>query len=145
MPTLPTVDLPDRIQKLLAERQHHSDAVTRIDEILGGVNAALKGASLASPNGQKSVATAAPAPAPAPAGKPKKRRRGRGHFPLSAEESILAFVKQMRSPTTAQINEHLQAEGRSSSANNALGKLFREKKLKRTAIEGQRGSRYSVA
>jgi hypothetical protein len=139
MPTLPTVDLPDRIQKLLAERQHHSDAVTRIDGILGGVSAALKGAPLASSNGQKSVTAA-----PAPAGPAKKRRRGRGHFPLSAEESILAFVKQMKNPTTAQINDHLIMEGRSSSANNALGKLFREKKLKRTAIEGQRGSRYSL-
>jgi hypothetical protein len=42
-------------------------------------------------------------------------------------------------------HKHLKGEGRSSSANNALGKLVREKKLKRTPIVGKRGSRYSLA
>jgi hypothetical protein len=54
-------------------------------------------------------------------------------------------VKQQKNPTSAEIQKHLKDEGRSSSASNALGKLVREKKLKRTPIAGQRGSRYSLA
>jgi len=138
MPTLPATDLPNRIQKLLEERQQHADSIAHIDHILAGVSETLKGASLASPNGKKPVA------APV-AIKGKKQRRGRGHFAVSAEDSILAFVKQKKNPTSAEINQHIMSEGRSSSANNALGKLVKEKKLKRTPLEGQRGSRYSLA
>ena len=53
-------------------------------------------------------------------------------------------MKQNGNPTTAEINRHLKDEGRSSSANNALGKLVKLKKLKRTQLEGERGSRYSL-
>jgi hypothetical protein len=133
MPTLPTTHLPNRIQKLIEERQQHADALVRIDHILGGVAAALNGTSAVSPNGK------------VPAVKGKKRRRGRGHFAVSAEASILAFVKQKQNPTSAEIVHHLKSEGRSASAINALGKLVSEKKLKRTPLKGQRGSRYSLA
>jgi len=141
MPILPATTLPNRIQKLLEERQQHADALTHIDQVLAGVNATLSGAPVASLNGKKPVVVVAQAPAVI---KAKTRRRGRGHFSLSAEESILAFVKQKKSPTSAEINQHIKSEGRSSSANNALGKLVKEKKLKRTPIAGQRGSRYSL-
>jgi hypothetical protein len=138
---MPASQLAQRIQHLVDERQQHTDAIARIDEILGGVGAALGGAS-ASPNGKKVVAAATQAPAP----KGKKRRRGRGHFALSAEASILAFVKQEKNPTTAEISHHLLGEGRSNGAVNALTKLVKEKKLKRTPLgKGIRGSRYSLA
>jgi hypothetical protein len=131
---LPPTNLPQRIQKLLEERQrHHAEAISRIVAILAAIGAALKGVSVPAPSGS------------VPATKTRKRRRGRGRFAISAEASILAFVKQQKKPTTAEINEHLKGEGRSSSAGNALGKLVREKKLKRTPIAGQRGSRYSMA
>ena len=133
MPILPVNTLPQRIQKLLEERQQHADAVTRIDQILGGIGAALKGPPDQAASGNTPVT------------KGKKRRRGRSQFSMSADESILAFVKQKKNPTSAEINQHITSEGRSSSANNALGKLVKEKKLKRTPIAGQRGSRYSLA
>ena len=132
-------ELPTRITKLLEERQQHADALARIDETLAGINAAL-GSAVASKNGKK------PAAAQAAPKVPGKRRRGRGHFALSAEESILAFVKQQRNPTTSEVNQHLKDEGRSSTANNALGKLVRENKLDRAPLgKGIRGSRYSLA
>jgi hypothetical protein len=132
MAILPAFELPNRIQKLLEERQQHADAIIRIDLILGGVGAALKGAAPASPT------------VSAPAIKSVKRRRGKGHFPMSAEASVLAFVKQRKNPMTAEINQHLKDEGRSTNADNALNKLVKAKKLKRTPLEGQRGSRYLV-
>jgi hypothetical protein len=138
MPTSPAIDLPSRVQKLLEERQQHADALDRIDQILAGITATLTGIAVTSSGGSKP-------PAAPVAVKSKKRRRGRGHFALSAEESILAFVKLKKNPTSAEINKHITSEGRSSSANNALGKLVKEKKLKRTPLEGQRGSRYSLA
>jgi hypothetical protein len=139
-----TANLTQRIQHLLEERQQHAEALARIDQILGGVSAALKGASVASANGKNLVAGSLAPQSPAVKG--KKRRRGRGHFSMSAQESILSFVKQQRNPTTAEINRHLKGEGRSSSANNALGKLVGEKNLKRTPLgKGIRGSRYSLA
>jgi hypothetical protein len=139
MPALPATDLPNRIQKLLEERRQHADALSRIDQILAGVSATLNGGSVASATAKKPAAAQAPAP------KGKKVSRGRSQFAMSAEESILAFVKQKKNPTSAEINQHILSEGRSSSANNALGKLVREKKLKRAPIAGQRGSRYSLS
>jgi ferric-dicitrate binding protein FerR (iron transport regulator) len=133
MPVLPATTLPQRIQKLLEERQQHADAISHIDATLAAIGAALKGPSAPSPAGN------------APVPKTRKRRRGRGHFAMSAEASILAFVKGHKNPMSAEIHKHLKHEGRSSSASNALGKLVREKKLKRTPMAGQRGSRYSLA
>ena len=47
-------------------------------------------------------------------------------------------------PAAADINQHFKDEG-SASANNALGKLVKEKKLKRVPLgKGIRGSRYSL-
>jgi len=141
--SISTSQFPQRIQQLVDERQQHADVLARIDQILGGIGAVL-GRAAASTNGKKLVA--APASTQAPAVKGKKRRRGRGHFALSAEESILAFVKQEKNPTTAEISQHLLGEGRSNGAINALTKLVKEKKLKRTPLgKGIRGSRYSLA
>ena len=137
MPVLPATTLPQRIQKLLEERQQHADAIAHIDQLLGGIGAVLKGMTVPAPSSRT------PASAEAPA-KRKRRRHGRGSFAMSADESILGFVKLKKNPTSAEINQHIKSEGRSSSANNALGKLVKEKRLKRTPIEGQRGSRYSL-
>jgi hypothetical protein len=62
----------------------------------------------------------------------------------------LAFVKERKNPTSAEIFQHAKDEGRSTSAATALGKLVRNKKLKRTPLgmgipfgKGSRGSRYT--
>jgi hypothetical protein len=141
MPTrISPTDLASRIQTLLEQRQVHADAITHIDQTMAGVIAALSGEP-AKPQNGKAIAPVA-SPAPRVKG---KRRRGRGHFALSAEESILAFVKEHRSATSSEISAHLNGEGRSASASNALGKLVNDRKLKRQPLEGQRGSRYALA
>ena len=136
--SIPVSQLSLRVQHLLEEKQKHGDALAQIDGVLSAISAALSG----------SVAPAVAAPARkavAPVGA-KIRRRGRGHFALSAEESILAFVKERKNPTTADVNHHFKAEGRSSTADNALTKLVKEKRLKRTPLgKGIRGSTYSIA
>jgi len=44
-----------------------------------------------------------------------------------------------------QKSHHWKGEGRGGSANNALTKLVQSKKLKRLAVKGERGSKYSIA
>ena len=116
------------IQKLLSDRQQHLDAVATIDATLQGVNAALKG------NGS---------PAGAPAG--KKRRRRRQRFEVSGDESVLAFIRQKKTPTSQEIEQRWKSEGRGGTAANVLSKLYKDKKVTRVPLKTGRGSRYSVA
>lgn len=64
---------------------------------------------------------------------------------MTAADFIVAFVKQHKQPTTREINAHWKGEGRPFTADVPLGKLVKEKKLKRTPLVGERGSRYSLA
>ena len=117
------------IQKLLAERQEHLDAVATIDATLHGVNAALKG------NGSPAAS--------APAG--KKRRRHRQRFEVSGDESVLAFIRQKKNPTSQEIEQQWKSEGRGGAAASVLTKLYKDKKITRVPLKTGRGSRYSVA
>src|SRR4051812_11361475 len=94
-------DLAQRIQQLLEERQQHADAIARIDQVLEGVGAALGNLSPNGRRGRRPAATAAATQAPA-----KGRRRRRGRFSTTGDESILAFVKQHKNPTSREIEEH---------------------------------------
>ena len=155
MPTTdPDIEISKRIQILLDQRQQHADAVAGINQTLSAVADALDGVST---NGQAHVAPAAEAPpkkrrgrppgvrnaAPAPA--PSKGRRSRGSYATTGDESVLAFIKSNKKPTTSEIKAHWASEGRLGTADNVLSKLFREKKVKRTPLgKGIRGSRYSL-
>jgi hypothetical protein len=145
----PLTQLAERIQGLIEARQHHASAIEAIDQTLAGVGAALGTKKVGRP---KSLHTAAPmmaapamaVPAAAEGGK-KRRRRRRSKYAMSAEDSILGFVKENRNPTTQEIKAHYASENRGGSADNVLSKLFREKRIKRAPIgPGIRGSRYSV-
>lgn len=140
MATISPNQLPERIAGLLAKRQEHVDALGVIDQALAGIGAALTGASASAPRKAPVAAAASEAPAGS-----RKRRRRRSKFATSAEESILEFVQQNKNPTTAEIKEHYVGEGRGGTADNALSKLVKDKKLKREPIgPGIRGSRYLV-
>jgi len=131
------VNVVGRIEQLLRERQEHQEALTRIDEMLERVGEALGTGPRGRPSsGNHSPVTDAPA---------RTRRRRRRKFAVSAAESVLAFVKQRKNPTTQEIKKHWTSEGRKGTADNALTLLVKDKKLKRTPLEGQRGSRYSLA
>jgi len=63
---------------------------------------------------------------------------------MTAEELVLAFVRDQRNPTGREVNEHWRAAGRPWSADVTLGKLVKAKRLRRTPLDGERGSRYST-
>ncbi|MGA2440738.1 MAG: hypothetical protein ABSH08_07255 [Tepidisphaeraceae bacterium] len=75
----------------------------------------------------------------------RKRRRVRRQFAVSGEQMILDFVKSKSNPIGNEIEKHWSSEGRAGAAATILSKLVKEKKLKRTPLKDERGSRYSLA
>jgi hypothetical protein len=134
-----TVSLTDRIQQLLDEREQHANAIAGIDKTLEQINGLLGGVKPGRKPGPK------PAVMPSAVEQPAKRGRRRQRFAISGKESVLAFVKEQGKPTSQEIERQWKAEGRKGRAAKALSKLTREKKLKRTKLKGERGSRYSLA
>lgn len=144
-------ELTSRVSELLSERHRHQTAIEQIDATISRVSAALGGgmpkiatAPLAAkrrgrPPGFKPVTTAVAAVA-----KPKRGRRRRGKFAVSGDESVLTFIKSHKNATTQDVNKHWKNEGRGNTADNTLTKLVKEKKLKRTPLQGKRGSSYTV-
>jgi hypothetical protein len=144
-------DITIRIQHLLEAREEHAHAIASIDATLARVGAALGGSPMHAAPVKKAAVPAKVAPVkvapakvaakPAPvAAKPKP-----GKFAMSGEASILAFIKSKGSPVGRDIEDKWKSEGRKGRAINAVSKLVREKKLKRTPLKGERGSRYSIA
>lgn len=131
------VNVVGRIEQLLRERQEHQEALTRIDEMLDRVGDALGTKPTGRPRGGNHLSGLEPPV--------RTRRRRRRKFAVSGDESIIAFVKERKNPTTRDLTKHWTSEGRGGTAANALSRLVKEKKLKRTPLEGERGSRYSVA
>ena len=157
MPTTdPDVEISKRIQILIDQRQQHADALSGINQTLSAVAAALGSVSL---NGQAQKQVE-PAVAVVPkkrrgrppgvrnatsASAPSKGRRTRGSYATTGEESVLAFIKSNKKPTTSEIKAHWASEARLGTADNVLSKLFRENKVKRTPLgKGIRGSHYSL-
>lgn len=143
MPTGISAGLTDKLQQLLDERQQHADALARIDETLGQIHSALgsspNGRRLGRPPGRPSFSVATNGATP------KKRRRGRGSYATTAEEFVLSFIRSNKNPTSRDINGAWKEEGRGHTAANTLGKLVKDKKLKRTPLGGGlKGSRYSL-
>jgi hypothetical protein len=135
-------ELSTAVQELLTRHQEHLDAARAIDAVLEQIEV-LVGKS----NGRR-PALASRQPAVHPPGDESVKsnprpRRGRSNYKQTAEEMVLSFVGQHKSPTGREINQHWKSQGRPWSADVTLGKLVREKKLKRSPLEGQRGSRYS--
>jgi hypothetical protein len=135
----PTV-LASRVQHLLDERQQHEEAIQKIDKTLADISSLLgTGPAKA---GRKPATQPGIAAAPSPsAAKPRRKQR---EFAVTGEQSILAFIKLKRNPTTRQINANWVREGRRGSAANLLSKLVKEKMLKRKPLGGKLGSEYSV-
>ena len=142
MPTGTPTNLTDRLQRLLDERQQHADALTRIDSTLEQIRSALH--AVGGVNGRRGAGR--PRAAPAEHSTTPRRRKGkRGTFATSATEMILSLAGQRGGATTQEIKAQWKAEGRGGTADNALSKMVRDGKLKRAPLEGQRGSRFTVA
>jgi hypothetical protein len=149
-----TINLAERIQRLVAQRAEHAEAIKQIDSTLARVGVAL-GAN-GRPHTTAPTHKAAPptmkAPAPkakpaAPKAKPAapKGVRVPQKFAVSGEQSILNFVKTKSNPIGREIEAYWKNEGRKGRAANDLSKLVKLKKLKRTPLKGELGSRYSLA
>jgi hypothetical protein len=162
-------DLTKRIQQLLDERQQLADEIGTIDATLARVGVALASngrshtpatpvAKHAAPT--KHVAPAKPSTVKIPVkssvkgiGKTPVKTVGKSavqskstnrKFAISGDQSILAFIKSKINPVGREIEAHWKAEGRKGRAINKVSKLVKDKKLKRTALKGERGSRYSL-
>lgn len=155
----PAIDeLAKLVKELQSERQSHLDAIARIDETFEqfGISAQATGGATAPARGRRkkttrrAKATSKPAakrgrPVGSKNSKKKKRRGGRRRFAQTGEESVAAFVAEHGNPNTREVNEHWRKEGRGGKADNTLGKLIREGRLKRVNAKGERGSRYKTA
>jgi hypothetical protein len=137
--TISPPQLIPQIRLLLEERLKLVDAVAGIDQTLASIGSVLGGA--ASP-----PSAALPAPATVKTTAKGKRRGRQTKFALSAEDSILAFVRQSKNPTTKDVKAHWIGEGRGGGADNTLSLMVKKAKLKRTPLgKGIMGSRYTVA
>lgn len=134
--TIPATQLGERIQKLVEQREQHTEAIGHIDAMLAGVGAALTGKPAPASKGKP------PIPASSAKASTGRKRRKTHKYATSAEESLLDFVKLHKDPTTKELKAHYFSEGRGGTVDNVLSKLVRDKKLKREPLEGQRGSRY---
>jgi hypothetical protein len=148
MPPSKTADLSSRVDQLVQQRQQHLDAAERISATIAQIESLLGGAGgprrRGRPPGRPRMTDLGGAPVGAPNGPRRGRRRKRQRFEISGEESIINYIRGHKDATTQDIKKHWATEGRGGTADNALSKLVREKKIKRFPLEGQRGSRFAV-
>lgn len=74
-----------------------------------------------------------------------KPRRKATKFKQSADQTILTLLQKRKGVTTTDINAAWKKEGRAGNANVNLSKLVKAKKVKRTTLQGQNKSLYSLA
>jgi hypothetical protein len=157
------MEIGHQINELVKQRQFHADMLSTIDATLEKVRGLLgnrggmpgngmmprrRGRPPGSGKKQQAAAMGAANAGGAGGGPGRgrgRRRRRRGSFAMSGDDSVLAFVQKKGDATTAEIQKHWQTEGRGGKADNSISRLFKEKKLKRTPLDGQRGSSYAVA
>jgi hypothetical protein len=143
--------LPDptsSVQELLEQKAKHTEALNRINETLSRIGSMLGGNGSSAPRrgpGRPPASASAATGGESSGGGRRRRRRKRGKFSMSGEDSIINFIRQHRNPSTAEITAHWRSEGRGGKADNALSRLVKDRRLKRQAIAGERGSRYLVA
>lgn len=139
MPKLnPLTLLIKTVDKLKAERAELATRIAEIDSLFAKISggsmpavAAVTGARRGRPVGSKNVA--------------KSGRKPRGSFSKTGEESVFDFIKSHGKPNAAEINAHWSGEGRGGKADNTIGKLVKDGKVKRVEVKGERGARYTAA
>jgi len=148
-----TDQLASMIDTLREERDALAGRLSEIDETFGdlGISIEVSTPSSGGPGRPKKKAskkkTAKRSKGRSTKKKTTKRggRRKRGSFSRTGEESVLAFVSELKNPTAGDINKKWTAEGRGGSADNTLGRLVKEKKIVRENVPGQRGGIYKPA
>jgi hypothetical protein len=135
-------DLAGNIEKLLAEKKHHTEALNRIDSTLRQISDLLGVVAKRGPG--RPPKTSAPAPKKQVEATPPLKGKRRW-FSVTAEQSILDFIARNGSPTTKEVNKHWKAEGRGGTADNTLSLMVKHGKIKRIQVEGQKRSQYTTA
>jgi len=144
MPPSKTADLSSRVDQLLQQRQQHLDAAEQISATIEQIASLLGTASGVKRRGRPPGRPRLNAISSAPSAGPRRGRRKRRRFEMSGEDSIINYIRGHRDATTQDLKKHWASEGRGGTADNALSKLVREKKIKRYPLEGRRGSRFAV-
>ncbi len=75
---------------------------------------------------------------------PAKARAVRKTYPITAEESILAFVKERGGATTQEIRKFWTGEGRPGVPDYVVSRMVAGRKLMRMPLGGKLGSRYTL-
>ena len=154
------------IDTLQEQRKKHADALASIDDLFAkiGITTHLAGDTEAAParrgrppgkrgpgrppgKREPGRPPQTAATAEAPVAKKGPGRGKRGSFTTTGPESILAFVKAAGSKGVggAEITKHWKKEGRGAGEYVIIGKLVKDKKLKKEKIKDGRGSRYTAA
>lgn len=145
-------DLSKLIGSLQAERQAAVDKIAEIDSIFAqsGIDAPANGAKKKrgpKPGSKRKKTAKKPGPKlgakKKSKGKKKKSRRGPGTYKQTADDFVLAQLKG-GPVTTKEINAAWKKAGRGGTADNTLSKLAKAGTIKRSSIEGKRGSKYSL-
>ena len=140
MPRLSEAAMFDRtISQLITKRRTYSQGLAQIDAILAKYNIQIgNGSTPASAQAHTRAATAK-----SPTAGPVRRRRGRGQFSQTADEFVLGLLKD-KQMITGDINAAWKRAGRGGAADNTLGKLVKERRIKRTPVKDGRGSNYAA-
>lgn len=155
-------DLSRMIAELRDRRQEHLDAIADIDGQFEhfGITAAprkRRGRGAASPvasaskkkakNGRRKKAKKAGTKTVGKKAAKKKvtKKKTRRTFSQTADEFVVGLLKGGNGMTTAQVNAKWRQAKRGGSADNTLGKMAKDGKLKKAKVEVGRGSSYSVA
>ena len=140
MPRLSEAAVFDRtIAQLIQKRRTYAEGLAQIDAIFAKYNIQIGNGSASAAAPARGRATRAKAPTTAPA-----RRRGRRSFAQTADEFVLGLLKD-KQMITGEINAAWKRAGRGGAADNTLGKLVKERRIKRTPVKDGRGSSYAVA
>jgi hypothetical protein len=131
--------LSERIIQLQADRKRHAAAIAAIDQALQEVTDALQNFRELCPTTDEELLQIGMAT------EQIRLVRRRGRFSRTAEASVLDFIRQNHSPTTAEINAHWRAESRCGTANVTLLKLLKQGAIQRVQDSSVRGSRYIAA
>ena len=131
------------IAQLISKRAMYTKGLAEIDALFAKYGITVNGsASTSRPAGAIAAPRANASPTTSPA---KRSRRGRRKFSQTADALVLSMVKAKPNLPTAEINTAWKRNGRGGTADNTLGKLVKQRKLKRTPIRDGRGSSYSLA
>ena len=141
MPTSLATELTRLIQTLQQERQDHVAAIAEIDAVFATLGITP---TPAKKRGRKPSAAAVSAPPTATKPKGKRRRRSKAVDGMTGEQFLLALLAKAKL-STAEVNAKWKGSGRKGGANNLLGLLVKDGKLKRAEATGMRGSVYSAA